>query len=99
MSSQEDLFSSEQINQDLDNPILSEEKIQRLAQIESERNELLNKVVSGNIENIKDRVAFILNNSNEARNSDIELAWSYWHTFENNILTGTTINKQQMFAL
>ena len=95
MTLQEDLFSSAPINE----PVLSEEQIEKLAQIESEKNELLNKVVSGNIENIKDRVAFILNNSNEARNSDIELAWSYWHTFENNILTGTTISKHQMFNL
>lgn len=54
--------------------------------IEEERTALLNRVVSGNIVDVKDRVAFILNSSNEARNSDNDLAWSYWETFEADIL-------------
>lgn len=80
-------------------PVLTESQKERLLQIEAEKTELLNKVVSGNIENIKDRVAFILNNSNEARNSDIELAWEYWQTFEDNILHGSTVSKEQMYNL
>ncbi|UOE47859.1 DUF3800 domain-containing protein [Mucilaginibacter sp. SMC90] len=77
----------------------TEEQIEKIKLIEAEKTELLNKVVSGNIENIKDRVALILNNSNDARNSDIELAWSYWQTFEDNILQGSTISKEQMYSL
>ena len=80
-------------------PELSEQQTEKLQQIEVEKTELLNKVVSGNIENIKDRVSFILNNSNEARNSDIELAWAYWQTFEGEIMHGVTISKEQMFNL
>lgn len=64
--------------------------------IEKKRQELLNRVVSGQIENIKDRVAYILNYSNEARNSDIELAWIYWETFEQEKFAHSMISKEQM---
>ncbi|CAM4175944.1 hypothetical protein ZORO111903_05360 [Zobellia roscoffensis] len=50
--------------------------------IEKENSELLNKVLSGNLISKRDKVGFILNNNTSARNSDIELAWSYWKTFE-----------------
>ena len=61
-----------------------------------EKQDILNRVISGKIENIRDRVAHILNYSNEARNSDIELAWLYWHTFEQDKFGGGAISKDQM---
>src|SRR4051794_36767163 len=64
--------------------------------VEKERQELLARVVSGQIENIRDRVAYILNYSNEARNSDIELAWLFWETFERDKFSGSMISKEQM---
>ncbi len=64
--------------------------------IEKEKQELLNRVVSGQIENIRDRVAYILNHSNEARNSDIDLAWLYWGAFEKDKFSGSMISRQQM---
>ncbi len=66
--------------------------------IEAERIELLNRVVSGNIVDTKDRVAFILNSSNEARNSDNDLAWIYWETFEFEILN-KGLNRETMREL
>jgi hypothetical protein len=64
--------------------------------IEKEKQDLLNRVVSGQIENIRDRVAYILNHSNDARNSDIDLAWLYWETFEKDKFSGSMISKEQM---
>jgi hypothetical protein len=72
------------------NSISKEEKT------EIEKKELLNRVVSGNIENLKDRVAFILNNSTDARNSDNELAWLYWTAFESEKFNGHSITKEQL---
>ncbi len=66
---------------------------------EEEKQELLNRVVSGNIVDIKDRVAFILNSSNEARNSDNELAWSYWETFEPEKLINGMATREAMQQL
>ena len=73
-----------------------EENNSKEERVEKEKQELLNRVVSGQIENIRDRVAYILNYSNEARNSDIELAWLYWETFEREKFSGSMISKEQM---
>lgn len=53
-----------------------------------ERKLLIDRVASGTISTVKDKVAFILNNHNEARNSDIKLAYIYWRTFEEEKLEG-----------
>jgi hypothetical protein len=76
-----------------------EKALEKAKKIEIEKQDLLNRVLSGNIENIKDRVAFILNTSNDARNSDRELAWSYWHMFEANLLDGPSLTEQQFKSL
>jgi hypothetical protein len=67
--------------------------------IEEEKQALLNRVVSGNITDIKDRVAFILNSSNEARNSDNQLAWAYWETFESDKLVDGMLSRKAMQQL
>lgn len=75
-------------------------EISKEERIENEKHELLNKVISGKIEHLKDRVAYILNNHNNARNSDIELAWLFWQNFESEILnSNNTITKDQMMGL
>ncbi|SDG81666.1 DUF3800 domain-containing protein [Mucilaginibacter gossypii] len=81
----ESTITSSQVNSDLNiesTEELDEKAIAKLKRIEQEKKELINNVVSGNIENIKDRVASILNNSTEARNSDTALAYAYWAEFE-----------------
>lgn len=79
----------------------SSEKTEILKQerIEKEKQEVLNRAVSGKIENLRDRVAYILNHSNEARNSDIELLWVYWETFEKDKFSGSIVSKEQMKEL
>ncbi|MGP1993208.1 DUF3800 domain-containing protein [Zobellia laminariae] len=67
--------------------------------IEKEKRELLNKVLSGNLNTKRDKVGFILNNNTSARNSDIELAWSYWKTFENDLFNGISITKEELKKL
>jgi hypothetical protein len=66
---------------------LDEKAIAKLKRIETEKKELLNRVMSGNIENLKDKVAAILNMSVDARNSDIDLAWAYWQDLSRIFLT------------
>ncbi|HTK20995.1 MAG TPA: DUF3800 domain-containing protein [Mucilaginibacter sp.] len=77
----------------------NQKKAEKERKLEAEKHELLNRVLSGNIENVKDRVAFILNTSNDARNSDRELAWQYWQTFESQLLSGASITHEQFRAL
>lgn len=67
--------------------------------IEEERKQILNRAVSGLIENVRDRVAYILNHSTEARNSDIDLAWTYWELFQNEEFSGLIKSKEQLRRL
>lgn len=67
--------------------------------IEKEKKELLNKVLSGNLENMHDRVGFILNHHPEARNSDIELTWIFWKTFESDKFNGYHVTKSNLKKL
>ncbi|NCD69195.1 DUF3800 domain-containing protein [Mucilaginibacter agri] len=78
---------------------LNEKQLAKLQRIEEEKKVLSNNIASGNIENIKDKVASILNNSIDARNSDIELAWAYWGNFESDNFNGTDITKENLFKL
>lgn len=65
-------------------PEEKEEKVQRESKI------LKDRVSSGTVSTVKDKVAFILSNHTDARNSDIKLAYIYWHTFEEEKLEGKT---------
>ncbi|GAB7086171.1 DUF3800 domain-containing protein [Marinifilum fragile] len=72
---------------------------ERTEKIEQEKQELLRKVLSGNLETKHDQVGFILNNNNAARNSDIELAWLYWSTFERDLFNGEYVTKNDLKKL
>lgn len=86
-------------NEEIDNIENSKTEDERSERIAIERQELLNKVLSGNLETIHDRVGFILNNNSGARNSDIELAWTYWKTFENELFNGLYVTKNDLKKL
>jgi hypothetical protein len=69
------------------------------AKIEEEKKEVLKRVGAGITTEFRDKVAYILNYSNDARNSDLELAWSYWEIFESDKFNGSFITKEQLFNL
>lgn len=75
------------------------EEIKKLEKIEIEKNIVLHNVLTGNIIDSRDRVAYILNGNNEARNSDIELAWEYWSIFESEHFNGSSITKPTLLKL
>lgn len=84
--------------------ILNSEKIQNeeliaLEKLEKERRDILNSAICGKIGNIREKVAYILNNFTSARNSDIELAWLYWSSFEQDIFNGATLTKLDLLKL
>lgn len=72
---------------------------EKALKIEKEKRELLSKVLSGNLETKHDRVGFLLNNHSAARNSDIELAWIYWKTFEPELFNGVSVTKEELKKL
>ena len=74
----------------------NDENAEKLAQ---ERKDFLNKVLSCNLETSIERVGFILNNYGDTRNSDVELAWTYWKIFESEIFNGEYLTKSQLFLL
>lgn len=77
---------------------ISKEEKKRL-KIEEETKTVVNNVLTGNINDTRDRVAYILNANADARNSDIELAWDYWTTFENETFDGVSLNKSTFLKL
>lgn len=91
ISENEDELDSEEVEEEID-PV-------KAAKIEKEKKELLNRVLSGNITNSREKVAHILNRFSSSRNSDIELAWNYWITFEKEKFNGHSINKRELFNL
>jgi hypothetical protein len=71
----------------------------RLEKIVHEKKVLLDNVISGNLITKRDKVAFILNTYGITRNSDIELVWYYWRTFESNSFNGQYITLDQFKKL
>jgi hypothetical protein len=80
---------------DVQNKLLELQEKLRLGRekIEKERKILLNKVSSGDVNNKREKIAYILNHFPKARNSDTELIWLYWRMFEG--LERLTISKDQ----
>jgi hypothetical protein len=64
-----------------------------------ESEELLKRVFASEIIDLRDRVAYILSSSAEARNSDIKLAWRYWQTFEPAIIGTGDLTEKAMLKL
>ena len=64
--------------------------------IEKKRKDILDSVATGNMQSFRDRVAFILNHFYEARNSDVDLVWSYWNTIEKDKFDGDFITKDTL---
>lgn len=81
------------------NPKNDEVVDKKAVKIEKEKQYLISKVLSGNLENSRDKVGFILNNFYATRNSDIELVWKYWCTFESGLFNGRSITKNDLTKL
>jgi hypothetical protein len=60
---------------------------------------VLDHVGGGIVDTLRDRVAYILNHYQAARNSDIELLWLYWELFDAEKFPGHHVSKEDMFAL
>ncbi|WP_405152889.1 hypothetical protein [Paenibacillus sp. FSL K6-0108] len=67
------------------------------ARIEQEVQRLHNNLSSGNLDTLISRVAYVLNNYKESRNSDMILKIKYWQIFQG--VTGNTIDIKDMFKL
>lgn len=87
---------NEQESQKEENDSAEVEKIQK---INKEKQELIYRILSGNLQTKHDQVGFILNHYTKARNSDVELAWLYWKTFESDKFNGKYITKGNLEKL
>ena len=83
------------------NTLTDEEKLKK--EREEKRLENISRIHenmnTGNFARLIDKVAFILNYYPNSRNSDVELAYSFWNYFENDIYNDGNINKFKMFNL
>ncbi len=78
---------------------VDEKAIEKEKKIAIERQQVLNNAVSGRIDDDRSKVAFLLNNSIECRNSDKELTWLYWRTFHKEIFDGVNITENVFKSL
>lgn len=78
---------------------LSEEEMLKEAKREEEIQELLNNVSSATVNTLRDKVAWVLNQNPEARDSDITLMLHYWEIFESNIYNGQYIKPDDLYRL
>ncbi|MFN8347653.1 MAG: hypothetical protein U0X91_21795 [Spirosomataceae bacterium] len=74
-------------------------KLTKEERTEQEREDILNRLKSQLLETTRDKVAFLLNTSGETRNSDIDLAWAYWTTFEGDKFDGGFLTKETLRQL
>src|SRR5574341_1465498 len=77
----------------------SGDKKQNEAKLEEEIQLLLNNLSSATVNTLRDRVAWILNNHPETRDSDISLLLKFWETFEPNMYNGQFIRPDDLYRL
>lgn len=78
---------------------LKEEKDSNEEKIEKERQELLTRVASSELSNMRHRVAWVLNQFPSTRNSDIALQIKYWKIFEKDIVAGSNVDLDDLYRL
>lgn len=76
-----------------------EKTLEQLAKLQRETDEVLDHVSSGVTDSVRDRVAYILSRHTDARNSDNELVWAFWRTFEADRFNGGAVTQEQMQVL
>ena len=66
---------------------------------EEEIQQLLNNLSSATVNTLRDKVAWILNQNPDTRDSDITLMLTFWETFESNIFNGQIIAPNDLYRL
>lgn len=90
-------FSEDEFDDESSDLVGSEEDVEKEQKRERERNLLLAKLASGNMRHLVTRVAFILNQFPDTRNSDVTLQIRYWETFQKDIYKNMTIDVKQLY--
>jgi len=64
------------------------------------KNALLQSLYSGKIDSVSEKVALVLKLNTKARNSEVDLYWEFWKTFESNLLSDQkNISYEEMVKL
>lgn len=95
---QESLFSFQNDIPDEDQELTPEE-LEKEAQLEKERQLLLENISSSTTNTLRDKVAWVLNHFPETRDSDITLQLKFWETFEGDKYNGRYINPDDLYQL
>jgi hypothetical protein len=68
-------------------------------EIEAKRGKLLGYVASQTFDTMERRVAWVLNNFTETRDSDVALAIRYWEVFQGDIFNGSSLPAKSLYDL
>ncbi len=84
----------------LQDTVRTKSKLTREERIQKEKENLLDKLAATNLQDIRTRVAYILNHNPRTRNSDIALELDYWKTFQPEYLNHNgTVSQESHYKL
>lgn len=67
--------------------------------LEREKQDLLTRISSCSLSNMRHRVAWLMNHHPDTRNSDIALQIRYWRTFEKELVGGDYVKLEDLYRL
>ncbi len=76
-----------------------EDDIEKARRLEIEAEDLQASLASANLDNLKTRVAWVLNYHQETRDSDVSLALKYWESFQPELYNSTSLVPRDLFKL
>lgn len=94
---QPSLFDQSLENSKENNPVIARQNNE--VNHEEEIRQLLKNLSSARVNTLRDKVAWILNQHSETRDSDISLLLKYWETFDSDIYNGEYIDPVDLFRL
>lgn len=86
---------------DIDSEVAEEEpeELPQPKDFDEYRGKIFNRIASQSLDTLEFKVAYILNNFAEARDSDVALAIRYWEIFDRENFDGRTLNPNALFKL
>lgn len=80
-------------------PVVSEKENLKAEKLAKERALLIEKVASNTTDTVPARVAWVLNHHPASRNSDVRLQVTYWRTFDNHWVSGSSVALEDLYKL
>lgn len=92
-------MNAQDLNTELKLDLDISDQVDKEAKLEGEKTEILRSVASAKLDTLQEKVAWILNNYPEARDSDITLMLIYWKRFDPDMYDENFIKTDDLYQL